>query len=65
VASIISVEEETKQETSLKQATSRPNCFLLVALMFDSKDGGSTLLRNVGKLLLDYTASDPTREFSS
>jgi hypothetical protein len=42
-ASIFRVDEISKQTTSKKQT--------------ESEDGGSTFLRNVGELLLGYTAS--------
>jgi hypothetical protein len=34
-------------------------------LLFDPEDGGNTFLRNVDKYLLDYTASNPRRYYSS
>jgi hypothetical protein len=30
-------------------------------MLFDPEDGGITFLRNIGKLLLDFTASNPTK----
>jgi hypothetical protein len=39
-------------------------CFLL-GLLFDPEGGANTFLRNVGELLLDYTALHPTRQYSS
>jgi hypothetical protein len=49
VASIFSVEEKAKQETSMKQIASIP------------EDGGNMFLRKVGCLSTDYTALYPTR----
>jgi hypothetical protein len=36
---------------------SEENAVYLLNLLFDCEDGGSTFLRNIGKLLLDFTAS--------
>jgi hypothetical protein len=44
-----------------KQVVSR-ECFVcFLVLLFDSEDGCSTFLRNVGKLIPDYTPSRPRR----
>jgi hypothetical protein len=46
VVTIFRVEEQAKQETSVKQVA-RPACYLL-GLFFDPEDGGNMFLRNVG-----------------
>jgi hypothetical protein len=30
-------------------------------MLFDPEDGGITFLRNISKLILDFTASTPTK----
>jgi hypothetical protein len=60
----LKVEEEVKQENSMKRATSIASCYLLYAgfflgLFFDPEDEGDMLLRNAGGIANDYAALDP------
>jgi hypothetical protein len=40
-------------------------CFLVIPNLPSSEDEGSTLVRNVGEFLRDYTASHPSKQYSS
>jgi hypothetical protein len=67
IDSIFKVEEEAKQETSMKQ-NMLAACFILfflLGLFFDPVDGGYMFLRNVDLLTPDCTASYPRRYNSS
>jgi hypothetical protein len=54
------------------EGKNRPNsaCYFLLAggllsLFFNSEDGGSMFLRNIGRLVLDYMVSHPIRQCGS
>jgi hypothetical protein len=49
-------------EMKANQIASLAAC--MMGLLFDPEDEGRTFLRNVAKLLLDYTASLPRRRYS-
>jgi hypothetical protein len=56
IASILRAEEWTKQIVNKKHVLSK-TCILLATCLavLDPEDGGHTLLRNVDKLISDYT----------
>jgi hypothetical protein len=62
IAFIFRFELQAKQSVRQKQAENRNT---LPPACLDPENGGSTLLQNVGKLLLDHTSSYPTRHYSS
>jgi hypothetical protein len=50
----LEVEEEAKEETSMKQVAD-----FLLALFFDPEDGGDMFLRNISWLITRYTTLHP------
>jgi hypothetical protein len=54
---IVFLSSGSKSKPSKKQAPLLSGCLLV--LLFDPEDGGSTFLRNVVELLLDYTCHIP------
>jgi hypothetical protein len=58
--------EEKVQQGNKEEANRIYEQFVcLLVLLFDSEEGGSAFLRNVGNFLPDYTASRPRRYYLS
>jgi hypothetical protein len=63
-ATIFSVEEYAKQQTSVKAGGKQSymlHADFLLGLFFDTEDGGQIFLRNVGWLSTDYRALYPRK----
>jgi hypothetical protein len=63
-ASTFKAEELAKQQQEPGFSYSLLLTVYFLSLLFDPEDGGSTFFRKVGKLP-DYTASHPSRYYSS